>query len=335
MPAVLSPDVRFEGFTATDWIRFLSLFRPRTQSGTERDPLRPRGGIVAVHSEGRLRKLLHTQAGRLRLSDLAKDFPIPADELARRHQTSWSAILEARALDTMMDRFGQRCRRGDDLTVQSLLLFELARDEMLAGRISFWPRRLAGLMVPTASMVRGTLDSVCPMGRSLVVGLFEEGELWTCIAIRRGVEGIDTILGPDELRVDMGLLAGDWRRDYRHLLHAVQDRLGPVALACSSEVTTLRRLLTDATPGSWARAVAVRDVILSPVPGAVAIPLGIDAGRAAMSMLKNMVDRLDPLGIAVPTAQALLDAVGGEPEVTRVLGFNPLELLRRLVSRDR
>lgn len=332
---MFSPDVRFEGFTATDWIRFLSLFKPRKQDGGERDPERPRGGIVAVHSQGRLRKLLHTQAGRLRLSDLASDFPVPAEDLARRHKAGWAAVLEAGALDTIMDRFAQRCRRGDDLTTQTLHLLEVSRDEMLAGRLSFWPRRLAGLMLPTASMVRGTLDSVCPVGRSMVVGLFEEGELWTAIAIRRGSDGIDTILGPDEVRVDMGLLAGDWRRDYRHLLHAIHDRLGPVAFACSSEVTTLRRLLTDPTPGAWARAVAVRDVILSPVPGAVAIPLGIDAGRAAMSMFRSMVERLDPLGVAVPTAQALLDAVGGEPEVTRVLGFNPLELLRRLVSRER
>lgn len=335
MRAVLSHNVRFEGFTATDWIRFLSLFKPRTQDGAERDPARPKGGIVAVHSNGSLRKLLHTQAGRLRLSDIAKDFPMPAETLAGRHDASWAAILESGALDTIMDRFGQRCRRGDDLTVQTLLLLELFRDEMLAGRISFWPRRLAGLMVPTASMVRATLDSICPMGRSLVLGLFDEGELWTSICLRRGGEGIDTILGPDELRVDMGLLSGDWRRDYRHLLHAAQDRLGPIALGCFSDVDTLKRLISDSTPGAWARAVAVRDVILTPVPGTVAIPLGIDAGRAAMSIFKRMVDRLDPLGIAVPTAQVLMDRFGGEPEVTRVLGFNPLELLRRLLSRER
>ena len=43
---VFSPKVRFEGFTATDWVRFLSLFQPRRVSDAERDPSRPRGGVI-------------------------------------------------------------------------------------------------------------------------------------------------------------------------------------------------------------------------------------------------------------------------------------------------
>jgi hypothetical protein len=33
--------------------------------------------------------------------------------------------------------------------------------------------------------------------------------------------------------------------------------------------------------------------------------------------------------------RALLEATGGDRAITRVLGFNPLELLRRLLARDR
>ena len=46
--------VDYEGFTATDWTRFLSLFRPRRPGGEERDPSRPRGGVIAVHEGGEL-----------------------------------------------------------------------------------------------------------------------------------------------------------------------------------------------------------------------------------------------------------------------------------------
>ena len=70
---MLSADVRFEGFTATDWSRVLALFSPRIPTGGERDPDRPKGGVIAVHGDGRLRKLVHTQAGRMRLDDIAPD----------------------------------------------------------------------------------------------------------------------------------------------------------------------------------------------------------------------------------------------------------------------
>jgi hypothetical protein len=332
---VLSPDVRLEGFTAADWTRLVSLFRPRRPEGTDRDPARPRGGVVAVHEGGKLRKLVHTQAGRLRLDDVQREWPLSAETLAGRHDASWGLILETGALDTIMERFGARARRGDDLTAQILTLLEIARDELHAGHLELWPRRLRGLPIPSPGVVRSTLDSVCPPGKTIVVGLFEAGELWTSIALRRGALGFDLLLGPDEVRVDMGLLAGDWRRDYRHLYHTVEERSGPVALGCYAEVSTIRKLMVDSTPGVWARAVAVRDVILHPVPAALALPLGIDAGRAALSALRSVAERLDPFGIAGPAMRALLDSPMADPVITRVLGFNPLELLRRLVARER
>lgn len=331
---MLSADVRFEGFTATDWVRVLSLFRPRRASGVERDPSRPRGGVVAVHAGGRLKKLVHTDAGRLRLDDVQASFPISAQELAKRHDASFAAIIEAGALENILDRFGSRSRRGDDLTTQTLILLQLARDEVIAGRLELWPHRLRGVPIPTAGVVRGTLDSICPPGKTALLGLFEGGELWTSVAIRRSGSGIDLILGPDEVRGDMGLLAGDWRRDHRHLLRAIEERSGPIALGCYAEVSTVRELVVSPDPGAWARAVAVRDVILSPVPAAVAIPLGIDAGRAAFSALRTIAERMDPLGVVAPTLRALLSGTGGDRDVAAVLGFDPLDLLRRLLTRD-
>src|SRR5262249_32518042 len=92
-----------------------------------------------------------------------------------------------------------------------------------------------------------------------VLGLFEQGELWTSIALRRGPAGFNLVLGPDEVRSDMGLLAGDWRRDYRHLSRAIEDRGGPLALGCYAEVATLRKLEVHPTPRAPRR---------PPLPGA-------------------------------------------------------------------
>jgi hypothetical protein len=331
---VLSADVRFEGFTATDWTRVLSLFRPRRLASEERNPTRPRGGVVAVHAGGRLLKLVHTEVGRLRLDDAQRAFPCPAEALARSHHASWSAVIEAGTLDAIMDRFAERARRGDDITAQSVMLLQIAREEALAGRVEIWPGRLRGVPIPSPAMIRGSLDTVCPVGRSMVVGLFEEGELWTSIALRRGPGGFNLVLGPDEVRKDMGLLAGDWRRDYRHLSRAIEDRSGPLAFGCYAEAATIRKLEVDPNPGAWARSAALRDLILSPLPAPLAIPLGVDAGRAAWSALRTLAERIDPVGVVGPAMQALRDVTVGDRDVKDVIGFHPLELLRRVLSRE-
>jgi hypothetical protein len=340
---VLTADVRFEGFTATDWTRVLSLFSPQKTSGGERDPERPRGAVFAIHGDGRLRKLVHSRAGRLRLDDVVADWPLEPEELARRHHASFAAIIEMGALESIMERFGARVRRTDDLTAQLLLLVSLARDEVISGRIENWPARLAGMPVPGAGVVKGTLDAVCPGGTSVLVGLFEAGELWTSIALRRHVSGgFDWIVGPDDIRRDMGLLAGDFRRDYRHLVRTIERRMGRVSLGCFAEAPTFRRLEVDPSPGAWAKAVAVRDVILSPVPPALAIPLGVDAGRAAVSAVRTVLDRMDAWRYITPLTDRVRDLVPPEladekkrQEIFSMFGFEPLELLRRLLSRDR
>ncbi|MBK6514096.1 MAG: hypothetical protein IPG04_08220 [Polyangiaceae bacterium] len=340
---MLSADVRFEGFTQSDWSKVLSLFRPRAIAGKERDPERPRGGVIAVHEGGRLRKLLHTQAGRLRLEDAAAGWPLGCEELAARNHASWACKIESGALENVMERFGGRVKRGDDLTAQALLFVTLIRDEMLARRIELYPARLSGVPVPTSGMVDRTLDAVCPRGHAMLLGLFDGGELWTSCALRRGSSGgFDWVMGPDEIRRDMGLLAGDWRRDYRHLARAIERKVGKLSLGVFAETSTFRALEVDATPGAWARAVAIRDVILAPVPVALAIPLGIDAGRAAVSALTRAADRAEGLAVVSPLLGVLRGAVQQAAEVAGLIPadgegrtFDPLEILRRLLSRER
>jgi hypothetical protein len=342
---VLAADVRFEGFTQSDWARVLSLFRPKATAGKERDPERPRGGIVAVHAEGRLRKLLHTQAGRLRLDDVVAQWPLTPQELAARHHASWALTVESGALENVMERFGARLRRGDDLTAQAVLFATLLRDEMVTGRIAFHPARLSGVPIPAPGMIERTLDAVCPRDHAIVLGLFDAGELWTSLALRRGASGgFDWIVGPDEIRRDMGLLAGDWRRDYRHLARAIDRRIGKLALGVFAEMSTFRSLEVDPTPGAWARAVAIRDVILSPVPLALTIPLGIDAGRAAVSALAGIADRAEGVALMSPVVGLVRGAFHQVASVASLLvedradgglEFDPLEILRRLLARDR
>jgi len=238
-------------------------------------------------------------------------------------------------LEAVIDRFAERTRRGDDLTAQTITLLHVAREEALAGRFELWPAWLRNAPIPSPVMVRASIDTICPVGQTMVVGLFERGELWTSIALRRGFDGFNLVLGPDEVRSDMGLLAGDWRRDYRHLARAIEDRCGPLAFGCYAEVDTLRKLEVDPTPGAWARATALRDIILTPLPAPLAIPLGVDVGRAAWGALRAVAERLDLAGLVAPTTAAFREVTAGRRDVRDVLGFHPLELLRKLLSRER
>ncbi|HMJ15727.1 MAG TPA: hypothetical protein VK524_30130, partial [Polyangiaceae bacterium] len=132
---MLTRDVRFEGFTTGDWVRLADLFRPPQR--TERERLTPRtaqedseavadshpgasasvrasdphdgrrhGGVIAVTTGERLRKLLSTRQGRLAVRD--EPWPSPPEALAERHGARWVVELQTGALEDLMDRFGDR-----------------------------------------------------------------------------------------------------------------------------------------------------------------------------------------------------------------------------------
>ena len=317
---MLAPDVRLEGFTAEDWTRLLHLFRPPAPEKST-----SLGGIFLIHENGRVRKLLHTRRGRLEREGEWRDWPNEAEAarvkrfaaLAEAQQASWVVAAEVGALEEVMERFGARARRTDDIVDQGLSLVAIVREMMNEGRIEGWPRRFKNVPVPTAPMVRRAIDAFCKEGHAIAIGAFKDGALWTALALRRGPRGFDLIGGPDELRTAMGLLSGDWRRDVRHLVAAVEDRYAPLALGCFGEVDVLDALQADDRPGAWSRAVAVRDVMLSPMPLAVGVALGVDGARYAFEAVRSV------LPVSLPA-----------PQLRSILGFNPLEILRALRRKD-
>jgi hypothetical protein len=286
---MLTLDVRFEGWTATDWVRLLSLFRAGRAPEAPAPDGPPPGGIFAIHEKGRLRKLLHTRAGRLDPRD--HPWPLPAAALAERHGASWALVLRAGALETLMERFGARARQGDDVFLQALVLTQIVRELTAEGGLDLWPPRAFLPPLATHAVVMRTLRGLCPAGKVVALGLFEGGELWTSVVLRRRDDGIDLVLGPDELRPAMGLLAGDWRRDYRHLVTAIEASAGPLATGVFAERETFVALAAERAPGAWARAVAVRDVVVAPLGGA-ALPLGVDAAYGLVEALRALAGRL-------------------------------------------
>jgi hypothetical protein len=328
---MLTADVRFEGWTTETWSRFLDLWKPRAEPTVE--ATRPRGGVVCVVDGGRVAKLIHTQRGRL---DPNIAWPQPLAELTAAQGGSWGLILARGALDEVSEQFGARTRREHDLVTQALTLVGIVREQMLAKTIEFWPDRLAGVPVPTEGMVRRSIDAVCRDGHVIVLGLFERDQLWTALCARRRGDGFDVLAGPEDLRLTMGLISGDWQRDYRHLVTAVERTYGPLSLGCFAEASKFRALTVDPTPGAWSRAVALREVVLSPVPAAVGLALGFDAARFAVDSLRVVTERVDRFGLMdamLGEARKRASALLGDSDVSAALGFNPVEVLRLLLQR--
>jgi hypothetical protein len=350
---VLSRDVRLEGFTTTDWVRLKEVFvdpsvRPRERTDpvahgetppavAHDSPISRRGGVIVVTRDDRVQKLLSTEVGRL--DRTVQPWPEALETLAKRHRVRWAAEIKSGALEELMERLAERLRREHDWLSQTIVFVNVLRELEAEKKLQVWPWRLSAWPVPHERVIVRVLDAFCPDGKCVVFGAFADGEVFTAIVLRRKGHGFDLVLGPDELRREMGLLSGDWRRDYRHLARAAEMRAGPLALGCFGEIETLRKLARDPTPGAWAAAVAARDIVLAPVTPAVALPLGIDVGRAAYAAVRDLAERMGAsawFGPDSPLAPAIERVRGFSlDDLKSLLGFDPWELIRRLLARDR
>jgi len=326
---VITRDVSFEGFTATDWQRLADVFRApgggaRAAEGTSR------GGVVAVTTGNRLRKLVHTQRGRLDLKSVEWPQKLPA--LAGRFDSSWAVELSAGALEDLVERFSERLRPSQDYLEQALELGRALRELESEGLVAMWPKRFADIPLPGSRIIGRALDMLCGEGRAVALGVFRHGEVYTGLVARRRGLGFDRIVGPDELRAGMGLLSGDFRRDFRHFIGAAERQVGSLSLGVFGELATFQMLARDVTPGSFALAVAARDLIVSPTSPALAVPLGIDVGRAAFAGLRGLADRFGAGSALSPLFGRAEEFVSRD--LSALLGFDPWAALVGLFERD-
>jgi hypothetical protein len=329
---VITQDVSFEGFTATDWQRLADVFRapPRSSDDEPSHEQAARGGIVAVTTGNRLRKLVHTKRGRL---DPGIEWPMKLHELAGRYDASWAVELAAGALEELVERFAERLRPGQEYLEQALQLARALRELEAEGLVAMWPKRFADIPVPGARVINTALDMFCSDGRALALGVFRHGELYTGVVARRRGMGFDRIVGPEELRSEMGLLSGDFRRDYRHFSRAAERNVAPLSLGVFGELLTFQTLASDPAPGSFALAVAARDLLISPVSPGLALPLGLDVGRAAFAGLRGLAERFGGAGAFGPMLGRAEQFVARD--LSALLGFDPWAALIGLFERDR
>lgn len=279
-----------------------------------------------------MRKLLSTRTGRL--DPTLVHWPMELPELAANYGASWAVKLTTGSLERFAERFAERLRPGDTYLSQVLELLRVLRDIEADGGIQVWPWAISEWPIPNERAVVRALDAVCPENKVALIAVFERGELYTCLAARRGSRGIDAILGPDELEEEMGLLSGDWQRDYRFVIDATERVLGPLSVGCFGELYTFQSLARHAPPGAWAAAVAARDIILSPIAPALAVPLGLDAGRVLLESVRGLTERLGGASWLSSLSPKFDRGVPFfESDIKAWLGFDPLRLLSRLFAR--
>jgi hypothetical protein len=289
------------------------------------------GTLVIVRADdGRVLKAIHTLRGRVR--DLEYQGPQDLERVAGLYGARRAVEIREGAPEELAEHLAQRLVRGDDYVTQWLVLARIVRELTEAGKVHSWPRPLADVPVPTAGMVRRALDVVLPDDHVAVVVLWEGGHVWTAAVLRRRGGDVDLCAGPDLLLRWTGPLGGDWRRDLRFITDAVARTVGPVHFGLFAEAADVRALLRDPDPGAWAKAVALRDVVVYPTPPYVAVALGADAARAVARTTSRWLGGFDALRPLAPLAQYVRGRVTEVTSVTATLGFDPLRALARALA---
>lgn len=323
---MIDPAIRIVDLDPREWknlLRFLST--PAPLPGPE--GARRSGGLVVLHAGGKVLKAVHTERGRV--ASLAWEGPDALKALARAQSARWVVAVEGDALDELVHRVQERVRMEDSSLQQGLVWAHVVRELLEERRIVVHPRPLAGVPIPQASTLLRALDLALPDDRTAVAYLFDGPDVWSSIVIRKSKGVIDLVAGHRAL----GLHHAEIRSflDYPRILDAVRRKFGEPHAGFFAERRTVERLFADPRPGTWARAYALREVIVEPMTPWAGVMLGSGVVREAFDRSRKLLSRLDPLGLAQPLARAARERLSASVDFKQILGFDPFEVLDRLI----
>lgn len=127
----------------------------------------------------------------------------------------------------------------------------------------------------------------------------------------------------------MGLVSGDWTRDYRYLSQAVERTLGPLGLGFFAQEAAVRELSQRGDAAHWARAVAARDVIVSPMSAGLGVSLGLDLGRSAIRRARDLMSSWGVGTRVLTELKGLFEAEVLRPDLRDLLGIDAFSLLEQ------
>jgi len=324
---VLSTNLRVTGFDAVTWGRFISLFESRRRRA--RDDHRNSYGVVVV---------VEDPNGGACAAFIGDRGPIACDQyksradlagLCAEHGVRRGIALKLGTIEELTERATPQMLRTDDYAGQWLALLAAARELEREGALYFWPEPRNVVPLPTPQLVTRALDVVLPDEHSFVAALWEDAELWTALVLRRRGGQFDLIGGPELVLDTVGPLSGDFRRDHRAVSRAISTSIAPLQLGIYTQRRRFERLLREAEPGAWAKAVALREIIIDPSPAYVNIAVGADALRATARRTGELLGGIDFLSFLEPWTRYAREQISHVTSVSGLLGFNPLQVLAR------
>jgi hypothetical protein len=325
---VLSANLRVTGYDAVSWGRFVSLFSATDASGEPEELHDPYRVLVVVEdASGAACAAFIADQGSVDASSYATraDLPRLCEELRARR----GVALRLGTIEEITERAAEHVLRTDDYAAQWLALFGAMRELEREGALYFWPERANPVPLPSPQLITRALDVVLPDEHSFVAALWEDTELWTATVVRRRGGQFDLLAGPELVLDVVGPLSGDFRRDHRAVSRAVSSAIAPVQIGIYAQRRRFQRLLREAEPGSWAKAIALREVIIDPSPAYVHVAVGADALRATARKTGEMLGGIDFMAYIEPVARYAREQIAHVASVTGMLGFNPLQLLAR------
>ena len=322
---MISDDFAFYGFDDRSWDRLVSLFLG------DDDTKNPRGVLIVVVDAARTPVAsFHTATGSLDPTTLPglDDLEALCDAAA----VGACIVVRERAMADIGDYLAEPLDPNQDFATRVMRFAHVLRELGNGNWLRIWPNPLPDLVLSMAPAAKPTIDVFLPDGQSVVLGVFEEGELWTGAVLRRRAGSVDVLAGPVAISQWSGPLGGAWRRDYRVLTRAIERELGPIHLGLFMELRTAKTLLMGRQPGEWALAYASRELMVHPLPAFAVAGLGIDvfggAAQYAMQALEQM-DTEEIVRIAQGFWRGLTDGRG----IEGLLGFSPTELFSGAIER--
>ena len=305
---MISQDFAFFGFDDRSWDRLVSLFLG--ESGEER----PRGVlVVVVDAERTPVASFHTATGSLDPATL----PDSPDLEALCDATGVGAciVMRERAMADLEDYLAQPIDPDQDFATRVMRFAHVLRELGNGNWLRIWPNPLPDLLLAAAPAAKPAIDFLLPDGHNVVLGVFEDGQLWTGAVLRRNGGTFDVFAGPGAMSEWAGPLGGAWHRDHRVLTRAIERELGPLHIGLFMERSTAQSLLGGRQAGEWAMAFATRDLMVYPLPSYAAAGLGIDVLSGAAQVALQALDGMDSeeiLTIAKGFWRGLTDGKGIE-----------------------
>lgn len=319
---MISADIRIEGFDARTWSNLAKLLVPINDKKTNTL-------VLIIDRDRNVVRALGSLPGAtlpVRYTGLAQ---LPELTTSTGYDTVW--VIPLGALTSVAARASLRLDYSADYISQCLTFVRAFREAIDDGTIAVYPRRFSQIPIPTTGMLQRALDLLIPRDHAAVLGIYENQKTWASLVIRRGQSGIDLLAGPDLIAAWTGPLGGDWRRDHRVIVAAVEEHVAPVHLGLFCDRSVLKRLLQSSGSGHWAAATATRELVFSPNPTYVRVALAADAARSAARRSAQMLGGVDLGSRVAPFFNRLRGALSETRSISTILGFDPLAVLAALI----